>query len=510
VSVKVLVAMSLVLVFAGAAGAEGAADAVGATDAVGTTDAGAGRNHWIPCVVIGVYIALLYAITWWSRRLSTKDGLVGYLLAGRNLPFWITAAMLTGLAVGGASTIGVAENAYHHGLGAGLYNAAWGVGAIAVGLVAVRRIREMKLTTLPEMFERYYSVGGRVLGVVGQLVIQVVITSLQYVAGGAILHALLPNVFSPFVGMLVTAIVFVGITLIGGFWAAGLTNVINVILIYLGVVLGAAMILFKPEVGGISGLIDALPEGHAGFSLGGLPGAVILAWFVVMTVTALGTQSVVQVGFASRDGKAARKGFLLGGLIILPVGFISAMIGLAAAGLHPGIEAKEALPMAVLELNPLIAGMILAGLWAADVSTACALLLGSSTLVVDDIIKRFFAPDLSARGAWMVSRGTVLVISVVTFILATTVTGILTTLLAGLALNAGYALLVMVTLFCPFLCRKGSALWVLVATFGAFGLWFVKPEIGGLAHPVYYTMIAAAGAFFVVAAVDRRKIRLES
>jgi len=231
---------------------------------------------------------------------------------------------------------------------------------------------------------------------------------------------------------------------------------------------------------------------------------------VVMAVTALGTQSVVQIGFASRDGKAARKGFLLGGLIILPVGFISAMIGLAAAGLYPGIEAKEALPMVVLELNPLIAGMILAGLWAADVSTACALLLGSSTLVVDDIIKRFFAPDLTERGAWMVSRGTVLVISVVTFILATTVTGILTTLLAGLALNAGYALLVMVTLFCPFLCRKGSALWVLVATFAAFGLWFVKPELGGLAHPVYYTMIAAAVAFFVVAVVDRRKIKLES
>jgi len=112
-------------------------------------------NHWIPCVVIGLYITLLYAITWWSRRLSRKDGLVGYLLAGRNLPFWITAAMLTGLAVGGASTIGVAEDAYRRGLGAGLYNAAWGVGAILVGLFAVKRIREMKLTTVPEMFERY-------------------------------------------------------------------------------------------------------------------------------------------------------------------------------------------------------------------------------------------------------------------------------------------------------------------------------------------------------------------
>ena len=68
-------------------------------------------THLIPIVVIALYIALLYGITWWSRRLSRGYGLVGYLLAGRNLPFYITAAMLTGLAVGGASTIGVAEQA---------------------------------------------------------------------------------------------------------------------------------------------------------------------------------------------------------------------------------------------------------------------------------------------------------------------------------------------------------------------------------------------------------------
>ncbi len=39
------------------------------------------------------------------------------------------------------------------------------------------------------------------------------------------------------------------------------------------------------------------------------------------------------------------------------------------------------------------------GLWAADVSTASALLIGSATLVTDDIVKRFVAPDL-AGCAW--------------------------------------------------------------------------------------------------------------
>ncbi len=464
-------------------------------------------NHWIPFTVIVVYVVLLYAVTWWSRRLSRGGGLIGYLLAGRNLPFWITAAMLTGLAVGGASTIGVAERAYTCGMASGFYNAAWGVGAILAGLFVVKRLREMEINTLPEMFERNYGVWGRVLGVIGQLGVQVVITVVQYVAGGAILSSLMPGLIDFETGMLVTAVVFVGITLIGGFWAAGLTNIINVILIYTGVVLGAVMIFFRPEVGGIAGLMEKLPDSHPGFSLTGMPGGVILAWFVVMAVTAVGTQSVVQVGFASRDGSAARKGFLLGGLIILPVGFISAVIGLAAVAMHPGIEAARALPMTVLDLNPFVAGMILAGLWAADVSTACALLLGSATLVVDDIIKRFFSPRLGSRGEWLASRGTVLVISAVTYVMATNVGGILETLLAGLALNAGFAVVVVVTLFCPFLCRKGTAFWVFLATGAGLAAWFCVPDEWRnlFVHPVFFALIAAVVACLVTALADRRR-----
>ena len=92
--------------------------------------------------------------------------------------------------------------------------------------------------------------------------------------------------------------------------------------------------------------------------------------------------------------------------------------------------------------------------------------------------------------------------------LATTVTGILKTLIAGLALNAGYALMVAVTLFCPALCRRGSAFWVLIATFAAFGAWFVMPESWLLPHPVYHTLIAAGVAFVAVALIDRRRIEI--
>ncbi len=458
-------------------------------------------------LVVVAYLAMLFAATWWARRLNERGGggAVGFLLAGRDLPAPVVAALLAGLAIGGASTIGVAESAYKSGLGAGWYNAAWAAGAAVMGLFAAPHFRRWEIATLPELFERHYGLSGRVLGVLGQLIIQVVITSLQYVAGGAILTALLPGVFTLTTGMAVTAIVFVGITLIGGFWAAGLTNIVNVIVIYVGILLG--VILTTGRLGGLGHLAAALPTGHPGFGLGGIGNGVVLGWFIVMITMAHSTQSVVQVGFAARDARAAGRGYLLGALLIAPIGFISAVLGLAAAVLYPGIVPAQALPRVVLDLHPLAAGLVLSGLWAADVSTASALLLGSATLVCNDLVKRFWAPGLAPAREQPLCRWIVAALSVVTFGLALTVRGILNLLTATLALSTAYTLLVLMTMLRPGWCRRGSAGWTLGTTMVALAAWLIAPPAWRfLPHPVYFTWLVSLVTFGVVAVVDRRRL----
>lgn len=463
-------------------------------------------THWIPIAVVVVYLVALFAVTWWARRLTARGGggMVGYLLAGRGLPSWVGAALLAGLAVGGVSTVGTAEWAYTRGISAGWYNAAWAAGAFVVALVAAGRYRRLEITTLPELFERHYSTTARVLGVIGQLVIQVVITSLQYVAGAAILCALFPGL--PLrSGMVVTAAVFVAITLIGGFWAAGLTNVVNVVVIYAGVTVCA--VLAVGRVGGLAGLSAQLGPSHPGFDLVAMGPGVILAWFLVMITQAHSTQAVTQIGFACKDAGSARGAYLLGGLLILPVGFVSAVIGMAAAVLHRGIEPATALPAVALGMPPLVAGMALAGLWAADVSTASALLMGSATLVSSDIVKRFFVPHLEPRQDLRLCRSTVAVLSVVTFLLAIAVEGILKTLLVGLTLTTAYTLIVLMTLFAPRLCRRSSATWTLAATMLALGAWLLMPPSWRfLPHPIYFTWLVSLTVFFVVPLFDRRRI----
>lgn len=438
--------------------------------------------------------------------------MINYLLAGRNLPFWVVAPLLTGLAIGGASTIGVAERAYSVGISAGWYNATWATGALLVGLFAAHRYRKLEISTLPELFEKYYNTSGRIIGVFGQLVIQLVITSLQYVAGGAILSSLLPGIISFQTGMLITAIVFVGITLIGGFWAAGLTNIINVVFIYAGVILG--MIMAVTKVGGFEELTANLPATHPGFDLDAIGMGLIIAWFVVMCTMIFSVQSVVQISFAAKDSKSAKKGFIFGALIIIPVGFFSAVIGLAAANLHPGIIPTEALPRMVLSLSPFVAGIILAGLWAAVVSTGSALLIGSATLVVGDIIKRFMTPNLQEQKEKIISRVVILILSIFTYILAVSVSGILKTLMIGLTLTTSYTLITLMTIFWPQVCRRSHATWTLLITMAALAAWLIFPQISiffgeiSLSHPIFFCWIISLITFFLVFLIDKRKINV--
>ena len=108
------------------------------------------------------------------------------------------------------------------------------------------------------------------------------ITSLQYVAGGSILHALMPDIFSMHAGMITSAVVFIGITAIGGLWSSGLSNILSVTVIYLGIIYSMVRILIRD--GGISGINAALPQADFGWftPMGGLSFAVLIGWIIVM------------------------------------------------------------------------------------------------------------------------------------------------------------------------------------------------------------------------------------
>lgn len=458
----------------------------------------------IPLIIVLLYIVMLFAISLYARHRASKNS-TGFLLAGRQLNTAMVAVNISGVAVGAASTIGVAENAFQVGISAGWYTVAWAAGAVAMGIIGAKRYRAVEVTTLPQFFEHYYDTKGRTASVFGLIIIQLVITSLQYLAGGAILSSLLPNIFTMETGMYTSAVVFIGVTLIGGLWSSGLANILSITLIYFGIIVSTVQVIFRQ--GGLSEIALNLPATTDWFGpIGGLGMATITGWFVVMITQTLSAQGPVQIACAAKTEDTARRGFLWGAVIILPIGFLCALLGMSAKASYPSIQATMALPQIIMSLHPALAGITLSALWAVDVSTACHLLLGAGALFCQDIYKRFLHPTVTEKTYLLVNRLTVLGLGLLTLFFAFHAVGILKTLLMGLSLTTAFTLVFLCTLFVPQLCRKSSAFYTTIAGIAALIAWQFIPAVRVFSHPIYLEWVVCLSAFGLTALIDKRHI----
>lgn len=452
----------------------------------------------VSLAVLILYIIALFAISWYAKKRSEGSN-ENYALAGRRLSAPLIGVTIIGLAVGGASTIGVSEHAFRVGLSAGWYTIAWAIGAIVMGLFMAKKYREQNITTISELIERHHGKNAVILGVFCQIVIQLVIISLQYIAGGSILHAIMPDIFDFKTGMLISAITFIGITFIGGMWSASLSNVLNIVLIYAGILI-ATVVQFQ-KIGSMDGLAASLPANVPWFSfIDGVGAATITSWVVTLITVNLSLQSILQISLGAKDAATAKKGFVWGGIIMIPVGVLAAFLGICAKAMYPDAQAALALPQVIVGLQPLLAGVTLAALWAADVSTACNLLLSAGTLFSSDIYKRFINPECSESRQLLMTRLCVMISGIMTLGLAMSVSSILGTIMIGLSLTAAFSVIVIIALFFPRYTSKAAGFWTLLAGFVMLVLWQLVPQVR-IFHNVIYMEWLVCLVTYAIAAV---------
>ena len=104
----------------------------------------------IPLVIVILYVVLLLGISVVISKKSKESGEDFLLYKGKNNTL-ITAVTISGLAIGGASTIGIAENAFSVGLSAGWYNVAWAFGAVIASTFIIKKFREVGYSTVTKL-----------------------------------------------------------------------------------------------------------------------------------------------------------------------------------------------------------------------------------------------------------------------------------------------------------------------------------------------------------------------
>src|SRR5690625_2364071 len=197
-----------------------------------------------------------------------------------------------------------------------------------------------------------------------------------------------------------TAVIVLGIgftiyAALGGMWAITYTDLFQGGIIIIGMLVLSMIIL--TEHNGFSSLLQDALAANPAFGDVTQPWMSYFGLFLAFLWFGIVSPSAVMRNFASRDAKIARRSAMWACLLYLLVfifGFIVASGG-ASLGISETLENQDMIFVSVIEhyMSPLLAGIMFAGLIAAIMSSADAMLLAISAGVARDIYKEYIKKE---------------------------------------------------------------------------------------------------------------------
>jgi sodium/proline symporter len=377
---------------------------------------------------IVLYFAGMLAIGYFAFR-QTKD-LDDYMLAGRGLKPG-TAALSAGASdMSGWLLMGLPGAIYVSGLveawiAIGLLIGAWlNWKFVAPRLRSYTQVSNNSIT-IPSFFENRLKDSSRLLRVVSGLIILVFFTfyvSSGMVAGGVFFENSFGSTF--LVGMLIVAGITLLYTLFGGFLGATLTDVAQGLLM-LGALVVVPIVALN-ATGGIGATLDSIREVNPDL-LSLTAGGSVLG---VISAAAWGLGYVGQphiiVRFMAlrspRDAKAGRR-IGIGWMLLTTLGAVAtALIGIAYFQQNPDVALNDPetvfLLLSQILFHPFVAGLVLAAVLAAIMSTVSSQLIVCSSALVEDLYKIVGKKDATPKQLIMLGRLGVLVVAVVAGVIA--------------------------------------------------------------------------------------------
>ena len=433
----------------------------------------------IDVVIVVAYFAMMImcGIVAMRRLKSTAD----YLVADRNLPFWVFFPCLSAVILGGGSTFGSASQSYQFGLSGAWITFMFGLGVVFIGLFLAGRIAKLDVFTLSELLQRRYGHGSGYVSAIVSTIYTVLIAVVQIIALGTILKELLG--WSLNAGILAGGMVTVIYTMIGGMIAITITDFLQFVLMTIGVIL--LLIFGIDAAGGVHAVTQAVPPEF--LTLTNISGQRLLGLFLSLFLGIMIGQDIWQRILTARSQNVAKAGSIFAGLYSVGWGAAMGICGILAYILLPDLASPQsALPALVIEVLPAgLSGIVLAALMSALMSTVSATVLASATLVTNDILKPLL--HLSEAAEFNISRALTAVTGVVVILLSIYIGDVFVALDTAYSYLSGCLFVpIMAALFWPRAVWQGAIASILVsaiavtASLAMYGPTSVAPIMLGI------------------------------
>ncbi|MBN2158046.1 MAG: Na+:solute symporter [Spirochaetes bacterium] len=386
----------------------------------------------IDIILIVLYFAASIVIALLLRKKaggSTED----FFLSGRKMPWWLAGTTMVATTFAADTPLAVTELVAKNGIAG---NWLWWnmvAGTVLTVFFFAKLWRRANILTDVEFIELRYS--GRSAAflrgfkaVYLGLFMNVVIMGWVNLAMASILKVIFGIDEDSVLLYIVGAMLIVGVySAISGLWGVALTDMFQFIIAMAGCILLAIKVLGLPEIGGVNGLMAALPEHVFRFFPDVTLGASSAA-AGVMTLSASAFIAHIAVQWWSswypgnepggggyiaqrmmsakdeRHSMLATLWFAVAHYAVRPWPWI--IVALAALVLYPDLQQpREGYILAMKEhLPPGLIGFLVAAFLAAYMSTIATHLNWGSSYIVNDLYKRFIKRDAGERHYVLVSR----------------------------------------------------------------------------------------------------------
>lgn len=445
-------------------------------------------------ITFGIYLAAMLTIgmIFYRRTESLSD----YFLGDRRLNRWIAALSAQASDMSGWLLLGLPGLAYLCGM-----EAVWIAAGLAAGtylnwrLVAARLRRFTEAAgnaiTLPDYFANRFSGRSRILRALSAVFILVfflIYTSSGFVAGAKLFHSVFGISYH---GALVCSVlVIISYTFLGGFMAVSWTDFFQGAIMFFAIIAVPALGIAK--LGGVGAFLDSVraanPEMLTLFR--DAHGAPLTAIAVISSLAwGLGYfgQPHILARFMAvkteREVAPARHIAMVWVIISLTCAVLIGMVGRCCLTppLGSGQEETVFIVMVHSLAAPALAGVLLAAVLAAIMSTADSQLLVTSSALTEDLYRVWLRPQAGQKELVWVSRGTVLLVAALAYLLAcnpeNSVLGLVSYAWAGF--GATFGPLILLSLYWPRMTRRGAIAGVLA---GGLVVLIWKPLSGGPWH----------------------------
>lgn len=375
-----------------------------------------------------LYYLVVLGIGYWAMGRGAGKDMESYLLGGRQVGAATTALTLQTTTMSGYMFLGAGALGYAQGYWA-LWYAVGDIGGGVLNLSVIgRRMRKLSqmfaaLTSIEYLERRYPLPAIRLIG--GSITVFLLgfYVLAQLIAGGKGM-ALVTGLDYP-LALAIAVLVILVYTFMGGYLAVAYTDFFQSIIMLVGVVW--IMLAVLSELGGLTeahrAVADIDPtllsmwgrelafEGKWGIVAGAL---------LIFSVGYMGWPHVVTRHMAMTRPSTARKAgawATLWNLFFVPTPY---MLGIFAIVLLPELDDPEMAIFAAANalLPAAVTGLVMAAIMAAIMSTADSLLLQVGSIASRDLYERFVNPRASEKQMVRVSRGLVLGIAVIGYVVA--------------------------------------------------------------------------------------------